>query len=212
MKKTKQIEWILPLIFSLISVAGIFALLELEKPAGIFACCVSIVIVWAPYLVTRFTPIRVPTILQVLIVIHAFLGACLGSGLDFFYTISFWDILLHTWSGFLCCLASLWILSVLKEKMGIFGTIVFAVAFSSMIGMCWEIYEFCADSIVTGSNMQKFMTEDGIAFIGRAALADTMEDMICNFVGSIVFAIAYILDYYFNKSKIITVIEKDFSN
>lgn len=212
MKKFKQLEWLLPLIFSLICVAGIFALIELRKTEGIFACCVALVALWAPYGITRFTPIKIPTTLQLFAVLHIFLGICLGSGLGFFYLVSFWDVLLHTWSGFLFSLAAIWVLGALKERLGLVGTIIFAVALSSMVGMVWEIYEFSVDSIVSGSNMQKFMTEDGVQFVGRGALGDTMEDMICNFVGSLVFAIGYLSDYFFNKSRIITAIEEDFSN
>ncbi|MBE6124290.1 MAG: hypothetical protein E7184_01960 [Erysipelotrichaceae bacterium] len=212
MKKLKQLEWILPFVLCLICVAGIFALIELDRTHGIFACVVAIVLLWVPYLITRYTPIKIPTTLQFLAVVHIFLGIFLGSGLEFFYMVSFWDVFLHTWSGFLFSLVAIWVLVALKEKPSLIATILFAVALSSMVGMVWEIYEFSVDSIVKDSNMQKFMTEDLVPFVGRGALGDTMEDMICNFVGSIVFAIAYLVDHYFNKSRIIIAIEEDFSN
>ena len=212
MKKFKVLEWLLPLVFSLICVAGIFALLELREPKGIFACVIAAVALWAPYLISRFTPIKIPTTLQFLAVVHIFLGIFLGSGLDFFYHVSFWDVFLHTWSGFLFSLVAVWLLVICKDKLGLINTIIFVVAVSSMVAMVWEVYEFAVDTIVNGSNMQKFMTQDGVQFVGRRALSDTMEDMICNFVGSIVFVIGYLIDYCFNKSRIIGFIEKDFSN
>ena len=35
-----------------------------------------------------------------------------------------------------------------------------------------------------GMNMQKFMLENGTQLVGRAALADTMEDMIVDAIGA----------------------------
>ena len=69
---------------------------------------------------------------------------------------------------------------------------IICILFCLACGTVWEIYEFAADSIL-GTNMQKFITEEGVVLIGRGALTDTMEDLIVDAIGSfIVVAIGYI--------------------
>ena len=64
----------------------------------------------------------------------------------------------------------------------------FAFCFAITMGVVWEIYEFSFDGLL-GLNMQKFRLESGEALIGRAALADTMEDLIVDAAGALVMAI-----------------------
>ena len=53
-----------------------------------------------------------------------------------------------------------------------------------MIGALWEIYEFTGDGLF-GLNMQKYMLENGTQLVGRAALGDTMKDIIVDVLGSL---------------------------
>ena len=53
---------------------------------------------------------------------------------------------------------------------------VFAFCFALALGAVWEIYEFTMDSVF-GTNMQKYMLDNGTALIGQAALQDTMKDI-----------------------------------
>ena len=59
----------------------------------------------------------------------------------------------------------------------------FALCFAVTVGVLWEIYEFSFDGLL-GLNMQKFRLEDGTQLIGRAALQDTMKDLIVDVVGA----------------------------
>ncbi|MPN18700.1 hypothetical protein SDC9_166063 [bioreactor metagenome] len=65
---------------------------------------------------------------------------------------------------------------------------IFAFCFAVTLGVVWEIYEFTFDGIL-GLNMQKFMLENGTQLIGRAALADTMKDLIVDAAGALVVSI-----------------------
>ena len=60
---------------------------------------------------------------------------------------------------------------------------IFAFAFAVSLGVIWEIYEFTFDGIL-GLNMQKFALENGTQLVGRAALTDTMEDLIVDCIGA----------------------------
>lgn len=60
------------------------------------------------------------------------------------------------------------------------------------MGAVWEIYEFTMDSVF-GTNMQKYMLDNGTALIGQAALQDTMKDIIVDAIGALVMStIGYI--------------------
>jgi len=60
------------------------------------------------------------------------------------------------------------------------------------MGVVWEVYEFAVDGLL-GLNMQKYAMEDGEPLIGRAALADTMGDLIVDALGATVMsAVGYV--------------------
>jgi hypothetical protein len=64
----------------------------------------------------------------------------------------------------------------------------FAFCFSITLGVLWEIYEFIFDGML-GLNMQKFALEDGIPLVGRAALMNTMKDLIVDVFGALAISI-----------------------
>lgn len=53
----------------------------------------------------------------------------------------------------------------------------FSFCFALSCGAVWEIYEYTFDGLL-GLNMQKFVTAAGETLSGRAALEDTMKDLI----------------------------------
>ena len=61
----------------------------------------------------------------------------------------------------------------------------FTFSFALAIGAIWEIYEFIVDGVF-GTNMQKFLLKNGEALIGRAAVIDTMKDIIVDAIGAFV--------------------------
>ena len=72
------------------------------------------------------------------------------------------------------------------------GSAVTNLALSFALGAVWEIYEFTMDSVF-GTNMQKYMLDNGTALIGQAALQDTMKDIIVDAIGALVMStIGYI--------------------
>ena len=48
----------------------------------------------------------------------------------------------------------------------------------------WEFYEFTFDGLL-GMNMQRYMAAGGELLRGRAALMDTMGDLLMDFLGSL---------------------------
>jgi uncharacterized membrane protein YjdF len=64
----------------------------------------------------------------------------------------------------------------------------FAFCFALSAGAIWEIYEFTFDGLL-GLNMQKFLLENGEALVGRAAVVDTMKDLITDAISA--FAVTF---------------------
>jgi hypothetical protein len=64
----------------------------------------------------------------------------------------------------------------------------FAFCFAVTAGCIWEIYEYVGDGLM-GINMQRYALPDGTILIGRAALIDTMRDIITNVISAGLIAI-----------------------
>ena len=65
----------------------------------------------------------------------------------------------------------------------------FAFCFALAAGAVWEIYEYTVDGVMH-LNMQKYATEAGVMLIGRAALRDTMKDIIFDALAALLVAAA----------------------
>jgi uncharacterized membrane protein YjdF len=114
----------------------------------------------------------------------------LGEVQSFYYRIPHWDMILHGFSGGMLGALAFSFVRLLNKSdrvemyLSPLFTAMFAFCFSMTLGIFWEIYEYSVDGLL-GLNMQKFMAEDGTNFIGRAALNDTMQDVLTDAVGAL---------------------------
>ena len=76
--------------------------------------------------------------------------------------------------------------------------VIFSFCFAVTLGVVWEIYEFTFDGVL-GLNMQKFALESGEALIGRAALVDTMKDLIVDALGAFIMSIIGYISLKYKK-------------
>ncbi len=159
-----------------------YTLMFVESILGIL--CMNL-----PRKVERTMNVVFPSKMLIPFVIFLYCSIFLGEVRSFYYNVPHWDTFLHFFSaGMLGSLAFSLISILNKSKRFVFdltpGFIaLFAFSFAVTCGAIWEIYEFTFDGLL-GLNMQKFMTEDGIQFIGRNALMDTMQDIITDVVGA----------------------------
>lgn len=138
---------------------------------------------------------------------HFFLGEILG----FFVKISWWDSLLHTFSGCMIALLSFSLINLLNKtngkdfKLNIWFASIFAFALTLTIGALWEVYEFASDMLFE-SNMQRAyvstMSGRGEPLVGMAALEDTMNDLILDAIGGLGVCIVCAICVKTNKIKI----------
>jgi uncharacterized membrane protein YjdF len=141
-----------------------------------------------PVLLARRFRVYIPPQFQLLAIAFIFASLFLGEVGGFYTRFWWWDIVLHTGSGFLLGIIGFLLVHVLNEteKIGVYlkpGFVAFfAFLFSVGTGALWEIFEFGMDSLV-GMNMQKGMLGD------ESGLTDTMFDLMVDTLGAVVIAV-----------------------
>ena len=150
---------------------------------------------YLPYLLRKRRFLYLPVQFQVVITLFFFSSLYLGSIKGYYLRYWWWDIMLHTSSGFILGLVGFVLVYTLNSHKGKtvslspFFIAMFAFNFAITIGALWEIYEFTMDSVF-GWSMQK------------SGLIDTMWDLIVDMIGAAVSAIyGYIYVKEHNRRK-----------
>ncbi len=198
---------LLVLVGSLLCVApicaGYEALIESGRPLRpradyllmVTQCVLGVAALALPPLLEHWCGAAIPSALRILFYAFLFASIFLGEVRGFYYRFAFWDDLLHFTSSAMTALLACLLLPALSRSVGasaspLFAAL-FALCFSLGVGALWEIFEFSFDSVL-GLNMQKFLLESGAPLVGRAALVDTMKDLIVDVCGALsVSAAAY---------------------
>ena len=164
---------------------GLILFLLRRNWENVFLTAIVILLTLVPAFLLRRYRVIVPPEFQLVAAAFVFLSLFLGSALDFYYRFWWWDLMLHTASGFLLGIIGFIALFVLNQtdsvrpgmKPGFISF--FGVTFAVTLGVAWEVFEFAVDSIWPALNMQS--TETGVH--------DTMVDLIVDTVGAVVVAV-----------------------
>ena len=164
----------------------------------ILQCLVGMVVIFIPYRVEKMFGIYIPDLMEILYFLFLFCAIYLGEVQNFYYRIPFWDSILHGFSAGMLSALGFMIVDVISRSkrntvsLSPFFVSLFAFCFATTCGALWEVYEYLADHLL-GTNMQKFMTSEGIVLAGHEALGDTMKDIMVNLLGTlVVVAIGYL--------------------
>jgi uncharacterized membrane protein YjdF len=147
-----------------------------------------LLITLAPLLIGRFFRVFIPPEFVLLAILFVFASLFLGEVRGYYTRYWWWDIALHTSSGFLLGIVGFLLVHVMNEVEDINlymrpGFVAFfAFLFAVAIGALWEIFEFAMDTLF-GMNMQKPMLGD------PSGLTDTMWDLIVDTLGALVISI-----------------------
>jgi len=166
-------------------------------------CVLGLVVMLLPSLINRKWSVPIPRKIYIAYYVFLFCAIFLGEVFDFYYVIPHWDIILHAFSGAMLSALGFIMVDLLNSNQRVsvelspFFESVFAFCFALALGGIWEIYEFAGDMIL-GLNMQKAYLANGTALVGKAALMDTMEDLIVDACAAAVVAFA---GYKANKRK-----------
>lgn len=161
-------------------------------------CILGVIGFFLPNIISKKTKIVIPSNMYIVYVLFLYGAVFLGEVRNYYYRVPHWDTILHTCSGAMLGALGFSFVNILNkhEKVHVelspLFVALFAFGFAISLGVMWEIYEFTFDGVL-GLNMQKFALEDGTQLIGRAAVTDTMEDLIVDSVGAFTMAtIGYI--------------------
>ena len=208
-------------VFSIAAVVGTIKLFdEATRSSGVLIVLCSALGIFFSFLskiVRHFWQAEVPLYLLLIIYFFIFLGTIPGEIFNFYYTVWWWDIFLHIFSGFWITYILFRVFSAVFTKSKIklsFGFIAFIAIFSSLgFAVIWEVTEFTIDSLFN-TNMQKFIppeflphntgsvealdaTDSAIVDYYRQpsgyryALMDTMEDHIAFLSGSLLWLLVF---------------------
>lgn len=154
-------------------------------------CILGVVAFFLPSIISKKTKIVIPSNMYMIYVLFLWGAVFLGEVRNYFYRVPHWDTILHTLSGAMLGALGFSFVNILNkhEKVHVelspIFVAIFAFGFAISLDVIWEIYEFLADGLL-GLNMQKFSLENGTELIGRAAVVDTMEDLIVDSIGAFI--------------------------
>lgn len=174
---------------------------------NVFLCILTLLLLFIPSFIQVNFKIELPTTLEIIVLLFIFSAEILGEISEFYIFIPFWDTILHTLNGFLALVA---------------------FCFSMTIGVIWEFFECGMDvffgldmqkdtiihsiSSVTldpaGGNRPYAIhditstvvngQELGLGGYLDIGLLDTMEDLLVNFIGALVFSV---IGFFYVKNR-----------
>ena len=210
MKKFNWRKFINRFVFFSLIISAIFLIIRLFlAPAGndvpygrvksdyvlmLVQCILGLFAMTLPGLLSHRFQIEIPSGMLVLYAIFLYGAIFLGEVRSFYYTVPHWDTILHTFSGGMLGALGFSFVTLLNKtdkiplNLSPLFIAIFAFCFAVTLGVFWEIYEFTFDGVL-GLNMQKFALESGEQLMGRAALQDTMKDLIVDCLGAFIMAL-----------------------
>ncbi len=123
-------------------------------------CVLTLFMFLLPSIIERRLKIELPSALEVVVIIFIFAGEVLGEVAELFIKVSYWDLILHTTTGFLMAAIGITLIDVLNQSPKInmslspFFVAFVAFCFSMTIGVLWEFTEYAVDQRF-GGDMQK---------------------------------------------------------
>lgn len=224
LKRKSKLTRVIYAIVWLVVVGVLVRSLFNGQTENVYTCLLTLVLLMMPSIVERKMGVRLPSGLEITIVVFIFAAEILGELACFYVTVPFWDKALHTVSGFIYAAVGYSMVDVLNrhrrvsfEMSPVFLALV-AFCFSMTIGALWEIFEFSVDQLfnkdmqkdrviqqitsvtldptnrnipITVSGIQEVSVNGqdlGLGGYLDIGLIDTMEDLIVNLIGAVVFS------------------------
>ena len=177
----KLINNLLILLIWVINIGAIILNLTIGYDVNILVCIALSIIIIIPRIFKK--RLGVTDTIEFIYLIFILLAGVLGSVIKLYATVYWYDSFTHFLSGVLTAYLALIILARTKkyDKKNFFN-VFFIILFALAVAAFWEIFEFTSDSLL-GYDAQKVI-ETGVT--------DTMKDIICALLGSILFIITYL--------------------
>lgn len=127
---------------------------------NVFLCAATLVLFMVPAFIEKLFKVRLPSILEIVVLVFIFAAEILGEISDYYVKFAFWDTMLHVTTGFLAAAVGLSLIDILNRstRIGLSLSPLFVAlvsfCFSMTIGVLWEFFEFAADYLLM-TDMQK---------------------------------------------------------
>lgn len=181
-----------------------------------FQSILALILFLLPTILDHRFNIELPDVLETIVILFIFSSIFLGEIRGFYEQYPLWDKLLHISSGFLTAAIGFSLIDILNRhgniglKLSPIFVAIFGFCFSMTVGVVWEFFEFGMDQLL-GFDMQKdvYITQFSSVLLGDITvniesvvvngvewesyvdigLIDTMQDLIVNAIGAVVFSI-----------------------
>lgn len=184
---TRVHRWVMATLHFIMAAGFLLAIYERQWFNALLVLCIILITV-APSLLGRHFKVGIPAEFELLAAVFVFAALFLGEIRGYYARFWWWDIALHTTSGFLLGILGFLLVYILNESERIDlhmrprFVALFAFVFAVAMGAIWEIIEFSMDQLF-GTNMQKPMFGD------PSGLTDTMWDLIVDTIGALVVSV-----------------------
>lgn len=127
---------------------------------NVFMCVLTLVLFMIPSIADHKLNIKLPTTLEIVILLFIFAAEILGEIHSFYVKIPHWDTMLHTINGFMMAAIGFAMIDILNQdprfhiNMSPAFVAFVAFCFSMTIGVLWEFFEFSMDYFFL-TDMQK---------------------------------------------------------
>ena len=156
----KKGRFVLLLVLQILVVLTMVAEIFNRNFYNVFLCLLTLVLFNIPRFVDLKLNIKLPTMLEVVILLFIFAAEILGEIQSFYTIFPYWDTILHTINGFIMAAIGFALIDILNQdprfhiNMSPFFVAFVAFCFSMTVGVVWEFFEFGMDQIF-GMDMQK---------------------------------------------------------
>lgn len=177
--KNKTTLTVYLILRGLIIVAMIRAVFRQEYE-NVFLCALSLILLVMPSIVARKLEIKLPSTLEIIILLFVFAAEILGELNSFYVRVPHWDTMLHTINGFLCAAIGFALVDMLNRndrfsfQLSPVYLALVAFCFSMTVGVLWEFFEFSGDCLLD-LDMQK---DTVVNAINSVTLDPTMTNTV----------------------------------
>ena len=165
MSNKKSIKLVATVLAELFALATIIKVIGTGQWDRIFLASVTVLLVMLPALMEKLFRCEICLPVYIFGLFYA-VGPMLGQCWNLYYTIHWWDRMLHVFGGIMFAIVGAYLFERLAQgKQKAITTALFALAFSISLAAVWEFVEFGADRLL-GMDMQD----------------DTVVDHICSYL------------------------------
>lgn len=118
-----------------------------------FVCILTLVLFMLPVFVEKNFKIRLPSVLEIVILLFIFAAEILGELQSYYIQYPHWDTVLHTIAGFIAAACGYGMIDMLNRKekpstiLSPISVAIFSFCFSMTVGVLWEFFEFSIDNL-----------------------------------------------------------------